>query len=193
MEQDRDTSQQGAAQQTPPPLGPSPEVRQVLYRALAVGAIMILGGIFILAAVAGLISGLTAAPAQTGIPVETTTPLTTVATVTVSTAITTQPIPTLPPHMRVVVSVEKNSAGNVIVYFNGGEGRSLVKQIEARLTRSDGTVVTGTMDPLAESPQVTLAGTKTTEHVAVYALMYSGKRYLILEQSVSPPIRAGSR
>lgn len=193
MEQDRDTSDKGAAQQAPPPLGPSPEVRAVLYRALAVGAIMIFGGIVVVAAVAMILSGLSPAPVQGPVPVETTAPVTTPATTVISTAPTTQAVPTLPPHMSIVVSVEKTSAGNVIVYFNGGEGRSLVKQIEARLNRSDGTVVTGTMDPLADSPQITLAGTKATDQVAVYALMYSGKRYLILEQPVVPPLRAGSR
>lgn len=192
MEQDRDTASQGA-QQTPPQLGPSPEVRQVLYRAFAVGAIMVLGIVVILAAAAMLLSGLTAAPVPGAVPAATTEPVTTVAATAVSTVTTTQPVPTLPPHMNVVVSVDKNSAGNVLVSFNGGEGRSLIKQIEARLTRSDGTVVTGTIDPFAESPQVILAGTKSTEQVSVYALMYSGKRYLILEQQVSPPIRIGPR
>jgi len=168
-------------------------VRQVLYRAFAVGAIMILGIVVFVAAVAVLVSGLIAAPVQSPAPIATTVPVTTVAATAISTATTPQPAPTLPPHMNVVVSVDKNSAGNVIVSFNGGEGRSLIKQIEARLTRSDGTVVTGTIDPLAESPQIILAGTKTTEQVSVYALMFSGKRYLILEQQVSPPIRIGSR
>ena len=191
MAQDQDTPSQGA-RETPPQLGPAPEVRQVLYRAFAVGAIMILGIVVFVAAVAVLVSGLIAAPVQSPAPIATTVPVTTVAATAISTATTPQPAPTLPPHMNVVVSVDKTSAGNVNVYFNGGEGRSLVKQIEARLNRSDGTVVTGTMNPVADS-QITLAGTKGTDRITVYALMYSGKRYLVLEQQVTPPIRAGSR
>jgi len=193
MEQDHDTSHAGAAEQMPPQLGPSPEVRQVLYRAFAVGAIMIVGCIAIVAVAAMLLSAIAVPPAPSIVPVGTTAPVTATATPAASTVATTQAVPTLPANMKIVVTVDKTSAGNVIVYFNGGEGRSLIKQIEARLTRHDGTVVTGTMDPMTESPQITLAGTKGTDYLEVYALMYSGKRYLVLEQQVAPPVRAMAR
>ena len=183
----------GAPPASPPqPLGPSPEVREVLYRAFAVGVIMILACALVLIGIFSLGSGLLSIPSAGAAIVTTTEP-----THAPSLAATTTPLPVtssieyLPAKMYVGVSVEKNSAGKVTVNFLGGEGRSFVKEIQARLTRSDGTVVTGTMDPQADFPQIVLDGTKATDHIEVFARMYSGKLYKITEQDVAYPVRTG--
>jgi hypothetical protein len=194
MAQKQDSSS-GASKTSPPPLGPSPEVREVLYRAFALGLVIILGLIVVIAAVFSIGSGMFAAPAGNTLPVPTTTvPVTTIvsATTTIMPP-TTSAVDMIPENMYVGVSVEKSSAGAVTVNFLGGEGRALVKEIQAQLTRSDSTIVTGTMDPQADSPQIILAGTKGTDHIEVFARMYSGKLYKIADQKVTAPVRIGSR
>ena len=185
----------GASPTSPPPLGPSPEVREVLYRAFALGVVIILGLIIVIAGVFSIGSGMFAAPAGDAVPVPPTTlPVTTIVSATTTIMpLTTSAIDTIPDNMYVGVSVEKSSAGAVTVNFLGGEGRALVKEIQAQLTRSDGTVVTGTMDPQADSPQIILPGTKGTDHIEVFARMFSGKLYKIADQQVTVPVRIGSR
>jgi len=191
QEQDSSTSVPGTS---PPPLGPGPEVREVLYRAFALGFVIILGCILVIVTAVSLGFGMFTAPAVNPVPAPATVPVTTAVTVaTTSLPPTTSAVEMLPSNMQVSVSVDKNSAGTVTVSFLGGGGRALVKEIEARLTRSDGTVVTGTMDPQLDSPQIVLNGTRGTDQIEVFARMYSGKLYKITDQTVIAPVRLGSR
>ena len=175
--------------QEPRTLGPSPEVREVLYRAVALGIVIVLGCLILIVAAFSIGSGLIAGPAETMPPVPSPTVTVTVQPLTTAPSPTTPaPVDTLPAKLSVGVSVDKNLAGNVNVNYLGGEGRSLVKQIQTRLTHPDGTVVTGTIDPQSDTSQLTLAGSKGTDRIEVYALMYSGKLYKITDQQVPYPL-----
>ena len=103
---------------------------------------------------------------------------------------TTAPVPAgsfepLPRDLEVFVSIQpKDSAGYVTVQFEGGRGRALVKAVDARLTRPDGTVATGSMDMQAEFPEVTLQGSKGTDRVEVFVRFLSGKTYKVYDDQV---------
>jgi hypothetical protein len=92
----------------------------------------------------------------------------------------------LPRNLEVSVSIQpKDSAGHVTVQFDGGRGRAFVKGIDARLTRPDGTVATGSMDMQAEFPEVTLQGSKGTDRVEVFVRFLSGKTYKVRDDQVA--------
>jgi hypothetical protein len=172
--------------QTPQPLGPSPAVREVLYRAVALGLVIIIGiAVLVYAAVtisSAVIPGLVAGHPPLQPPVS---PAETTALPTVALPPTTAPVEFLPPGMEVTVLVEpKSSAGVVTINFIGGAGRGQIKEIQARLTGSDGTMKTGSLDPHTISPQIVLQGTRGTDQLEVFALMYSGKIYKILDKNV---------
>ena len=78
----------------------------------------------------------------------------------------------------------KDSAGRVIVRFEGGPGKSMVKQIEVRLTRADGSVDTAQMDTRVEFPEVTFMGSKGTDRVEVFVRFLSGKTYKVIDEPV---------
>jgi hypothetical protein len=65
----------------------------------------------------------------------------------------------------------------------------MVKEIEVRLTRPDGVVVTGSMQTQTESPQVTLQGTKGTDRIEVIVHLLSGKAYKIIDEPVRNRVR----
>ncbi len=179
------------AQKTPQPLGPSPAVREVLYRALALGFVIVAGFVILIVAAvsigSGLLPALTAAPSPAPVPAP--APAAALSP-TVSLPPTTAPVEFLPPGSEVTVSIEpKGMTGFVTINFVGGPGRAQIKEIQARLTGSDGTIVTGSMDPQTNSPQIILQGTRGTDQVEVFAQMYSGKMYKILDQKVFYPKR----
>ena len=177
--------------QAPPPLGPSPEVRQVMYRAVALGAVIFIGIAVVLFVIISLGSGLFAGvPAVTAPPGTTVPSTTTPAGATISLPPTTAPVEIMPANLEVSVSVdEKSYSGTVTVNFLGGAGRTMVKEIDARLTLPDGSVVTGTMDPQTASPQMVLQGSKGTDQLEVFARMFSGKVYKIFDQKIIYPSR----
>lgn len=184
---------QSESPQTPPvpqisgPGGGAPGVRWLLVRAFVLG-------LFIVIAVIGLVwlasiplLALWQSSIETGsVPPQnipagqaTTSPT---ATGTVLPAMT---IEQLPRTSEVFVSVQqKDSAGHVIVRFEGGPGRSMVKDIEVRLTRADGSTERATMDPKTEFPEVAFMGSKETDRVEVFVRLLSGKTYKIMDEPV---------
>ncbi len=180
-----------AIQNAPRPLGPSPAVREVLYRAVALGLVIVMGIVVLILAVVSLGAVMIPALGPGAPPSAAPAPaVTTVVPETLSLPPTTAPVEFLPPGSEVSITVgPKNSAGDVLVRFDGGPGRALVKTIDARLTRPDGTVVTGSMDLQTVSPEFLLEGSRGTDRVEVFAKMYSGKVYKISDQSVPYYIR----
>lgn len=184
---------QSESPQNPPepqisgPRGGAPEVRWLLVRAAVLG-------LFIVVAVIGLVwlasipllalwhSSIATGPALPhDIPrgQVTTTPSAT------GTVLPLMTLEQLPRTGEVYVSVQqKDSAGHVVVRFEGGPGRSMVKDIEVRLTRADGSTERATMDPATEFPEVTLMGSKETDRVEVFVRLLSGKTYKIIDEPV---------
>jgi hypothetical protein len=130
------------------------------------------------------------APQQTGTPTGATPiPTLAVSTTTLSTGSggSTQPGPTdtLPSATPVSVSVEKAGtySTTIITTFDGGKGMSAVSKIDVRVTRSDGSVVTGTLRPL-KGETLELEGTRGTDRVEVIILMNSGILYKVVDQQM---------
>jgi len=89
--------------------------------------------------------------------------------------------PTPPPDLRLEAQMEKNPIDQSInVIFSGGEGQHLVGRIWVVVTRSDGEtfdVELGT-DKMSE---VSIPGTRGSDHVTVLAQYYNGNIYTIAE------------
>ena len=173
--------------QIPGPRGGAPEVRWVLVRAIVLG-------LFIVIAVIGMVWLVSipllalwqssvfigSSPPSPIPPTPTMTNPTATATVLPS-GITEQ----LPRTTDVYFSVQsKDSAGRVIVRFEGGPGKSMVKEIEVRLTKADGSVDTAKMDTRMEFPEVTFMGSKGTDRVEVFVRFLSGKTYKVIDEPV---------
>jgi hypothetical protein len=91
----------------------------------------------------------------------------------------------IPRTTEVYFSVQqKDSAGRVIVRFEGGPGKSMVKAIDVRLTKSDGSIDTAQMDTRMEFPEVTFMGSKGTDRVEVFVRFLSGKTYKVIDEPV---------
>ncbi len=173
--------------QIPGPRGGAPEVRWVLVRAVVLG-------LFIVIAVIGMVwlasiplltlwqSSITVSlpPPSTVTPGQTLTNPTATGTVLPSGT-----LEQLPRATEVYFSVQpKDSAGRVIVRFEGGPGKSMVKEIEVRLAKADGTVDTAKMDTQMEFPEVTFMGSKGTDRVEVFVRFLSGKTYKVIDEPV---------
>lgn len=178
--------------QTSPPSGGVSGVRWVLVRAVALGLIIVIALIGLVWLVSlpllsgGHVPSVGSTPQQTVQPTVTGTSPTATAPVLV-----TGSIEQMPRNIEVYVTIEpKNPAtAQVTARFDGGPGKGSVKEIEVRLTRSDGTVVSGTMGTQTFSPEVILQGTKGTDRVEVIVKLYSGKTYKIIDKMVPSRIR----
>ncbi len=126
-------------------------------------------------------------PAPTAAPTE-------VQTLAVSTTVlptaaggSTQPGPTqtLPPATPVSFTVEKAGtySTTIITTFDGGKGMSGVNKVDVRVTRADGTVVTGVLKPM-KGETVELEGTKGTDRVEVIVTMNTGNVYTVIDQQM---------
>jgi len=95
------------------------------------------------------------------------------------------PTDTLPSATPVSISVEKAGtySTTIITTFDGGKGMSAVSKIDVRVTRSDGSVVTGMLKPI-KGETIELEGTRGTDRVEVIILMNSGIQYKVVDQQM---------
>ncbi|MFA4878066.1 MAG: hypothetical protein WC586_11700 [Methanoregula sp.] len=135
------------------------------------------------------------APAPTPVPtpviVETTEVPTTVATTIAQPTKTTSslvPSPTdaVPESQAVSVSVEKAGtySTTIMTAFNGGKGLMSVSRMDVRVTKPDGSVVTGGVDKPGMGAIVEIEGTKGNDRVEVILTMKSGSVYKVIDQLV---------
>lgn len=136
-----------------------------------------------------LIAGCTSsAPQQIATPVP--TPIETMAVSTTPLPLATtggslQPGPTqtIPPVTAVSIVVEKAGtySTTIITHFDGGKGLSQVSKIDVRVTRPDGSVVTGVVKN-EKGETLELEGTNGTDRVEVIVTMKSGNIYKVIDQ-----------
>jgi hypothetical protein len=162
-------------------------VRWVLVRAAALGLLIIIAVVALvwLASIPLLSAGHT--PANGGsAPMDSipqNPPVTSPAAA--RTSLPSATIEQLPKNSEVYVTIQqKDLAGRVTITFDSGPGKSMVKDIEVRLTRPDGSVDSASMDLLAEFPEVTLQGSKSTDRVEVFVRFLSGKTYRVIDEMV---------
>jgi len=173
--------------QIPGPRGGAPEVRWVLVRAVVLGLFIVIAVIGMVWLVSIPLLALWQSSITVGLPPPSPIPPTPTmtnptATETVLPSGTTEQLPRT---IEVYFSVQpKDSAGRVIVRFEGGPGKSMVKAIEVRLTKADGSVDTAQMDTRMEFPEVTFMGSKGTDRVEVFVRFLSGKTYKVIDEPV---------
>jgi ABC-type glycerol-3-phosphate transport system substrate-binding protein len=129
-----------------------------------------------------------ATPAATTAPTPVPTmQLSTSALPTTSAGASIQPGPTdtMPEEDAVTVTVEKGGtySTTIITSFDGGKGSKIVSKIDVRVTRPDGSVVTGVLKPLI-GENIELEGTNGTDRVEVIVTLMSGKVYKIIDQQM---------
>jgi hypothetical protein len=126
-------------------------------------------------------------PAQTAAPtqIQTLAVSTTVLPTTPGSSTQPGPTQTLPPATPVSFSVEKAGtySTTIITTFDGGKGMSGVSKVDVRVTRPDGTVVTGVLKPL-KGETVELEGTQGTDRVEVIVTMNTGNVYTVIDQQM---------
>lgn len=97
--------------------------------------------------------------------------------------------PAPPSDIRVEAQMEKNPIDQSIsVIFSGGEGQHLVDTIRVVVTHSDGERfdVELNTDKMSE---VSIPGTKGSDHVTVLAQYYNGNIYTIAEGDLKTNVR----
>ena len=171
----------------PTPPGGVPGVRWVLVRATALGLLIVL----VIIGLVWLVTIPLFAGGQGSGGTGSTPQMTTPPSAPGTSAGTTSPVPVtgtiepLPRDFEVSVSIQpKDSAGRLIVQFDGGRGKSSVKEISVKLTRPDGTVDTRSMDMQARFPEVTMQGSRGTDRVEVFVRFLSGKTYKVIDDQV---------
>ncbi|WAC04426.1 MAG: hypothetical protein OS112_08110 [Methanoregula sp.] len=152
---------------------------------LVVPVVTVLVALLVVAGCTG--GGSQTTPSQTAAPTQ--VPTLAVSTTVFPTAAgsSTQPGPTqtLPAATPVSFSVEKAGtySTTIITTFDGGKGMSGVSKVDVRVTRADGTVVTGVLKPL-KGETVELEGTKGTDRVEVIVTMNTGSVYKVIDQQM---------
>lgn len=134
-----------------------------------------------------LIGGGKPTPAPTTVPptpIVTAPPVTTVPT-TPGGSTVPGPTQTIPVAQSVSVTAEKAGtySTTIITSFDGGKGINFVSKIDVRVTRPDGSVVTGVLQP-SMGDTLELEGTSGTDRVEVIVTMKSGDVYKIIDQQL---------
>ncbi|MDD1715602.1 MAG: hypothetical protein LUQ01_01240 [Methanolinea sp.] len=97
------------------------------------------------------------------------------------------PIPTdaVPTNHRILVSVSRGTLSFnplLVVEFRGGQGMILLSSLEARVTRSDGTVETASMQEPRIGDTLKIVGSTYKDRIEVFSRMKDGSRYRIYDQ-----------
>jgi hypothetical protein len=166
----------------------------VSRKTMIVAGIVVIGLIIVLAFMTGFMHisppslqkgfSKTVTPVQTvsvAVPGETMVSLTEQA-VTSSTLV---PGPTqVPPESYLIwLQAEREPITNMVtVIFNGGKGQRAVRDVQVRLTRSDGQVLTQVFKPLTVGEGAALQGTKFTDRLEVTVTYNNGNVYKVIDQ-----------
>lgn len=131
----------------------------------------------------------TQSPPATPTPVPTTeltaVPTTEVVATTLAGSTMPGPTQTIPPNQAVSISVEKAGtySTTIVTSFDGGKGNNFVSRIDVKVTRPDGSVVTGSLQPIVGNT-LELEGTNGTDRVEVTVSMKDGKVYKVIDQQM---------
>jgi len=181
------SGQQGPASPSIAPGVGAPGVRWVLVRAAALGLLIIISVLALVWLASIPLMSVGHVPVNGGsAPMDTIPQNQPVTSPTAAKPVLPSPtIEQLPKNSEVFITIQqKDLAGRVTIRFDSGPGKSMVKDIEGRLTRPDGSVDSASMDLLAESPEVTLQGSKSTDRVEVFVRLLSGKTYRVIDDMV---------
>lgn len=90
----------------------------------------------------------------------------------------------VPPESYLIwLQAEREPITNMVtVIFNGGKGQRAVRDVQVRLTRSDGQVLTQVFKPLTVGEGAALQGTKYTDRLEVIVTYNNGNVYKVIDQ-----------
>jgi hypothetical protein len=174
---------------------------EISKKALGVAGLVILGIILALAVVTGhvhlsapsFMQGPTAPASQAASPATSgPSDLTTSYSMPTIVGQSFVPGPTwVPPEsLQIWLQDERDPITHIVtVIFNGGKGQRGVREIQVRLTRSDGEVLTRTFKPVMTGEGVSLQGTKYTDHLEVVVSYNNGENYTIIDRVFEYKIR----
>ncbi len=95
------------------------------------------------------------------------------------------PTQTLPPNQELFFQIDKDTISGDVTVTVSGPSRNVVNDIEVKLTRADGQVEIGYIQPNQKVNEVTLPGTRNTERVEVTVQFYSGEQYKVIDKLVA--------
>lgn len=88
-----------------------------------------------------------------------------------------------PERYRIWLQEERSPiTGMVTVIYNGGKGQLAVREVQVRLTRSDGQVLTQAFRPLTVGEGASLQGTKFTDRLQVNITYNNGDTYTVIDR-----------
>jgi hypothetical protein len=88
-----------------------------------------------------------------------------------------------PESLRVWFQAERDPVTNIVtVLFEGGKGQSGIREVEARLTRSDGAVIVQSFKPTTIGEGASLPGTKFSDRLEVIVFYNNDDRYTVIDK-----------
>ena len=112
-------------------------------------------------------------------------PVTPVVTDVAPPSLVPGPTQTLPPDYYITVDVQKQGQSGiptVTAIFRGGTGQIFTAQLTVKVTRSDGKVITKTMDHPKVGDEIDIEGTRYDDRVEIVDLVSTGNSYRIYDQ-----------
>jgi hypothetical protein len=94
------------------------------------------------------------------------------------------PTQTIPPNQELVFQVDKDAVSAAVTVTVTGPSRDVVRDIYVQLTRSDGQVLSGHINPNQKVNEVTIPGSRSTDRVEVTVTFYSGDSYKVIDKTV---------
>jgi hypothetical protein len=88
-----------------------------------------------------------------------------------------------PDSLLIWLQAERDPVSNIVtVLFEGGKGQRAVREIQVRLTRSDGQVLTQIFRPLTVGDGATLQGTRYVDRLEVVVAYNNGEEYTVIDK-----------
>ncbi|OPX67650.1 MAG: hypothetical protein A4E37_01307 [Methanoregulaceae archaeon PtaB.Bin056] len=94
----------------------------------------------------------------------------------------------MPTQYVVDVQVDRNTVAispGIIATYRGGKGTNFVYSMDVTVTRSDGQVITKSIERPQVNSKVEIEGTRGTDRVEVFINLVNGERYRIYDQSLA--------
>ncbi len=93
------------------------------------------------------------------------------------------PTQVLPESYRIWLQADRDPITSMVtVIYNGGKGQRAVREIQVRLTRSDGQVLTQVFRPLTTGEGAELQGTKYTDRLEVNITYNNGDSFTVIDR-----------
>ena len=83
-----------------------------------------------------------------------------------------------------IFQVDKDAVSGAVTVTVTGPSRDIVKDIFVQLTRSDGQVLSGHINPNQKVNEITMPGSRSTDRVEVTVNFYSGDSYKVIDKTV---------